>query len=268
MKKNTPFWILSIIASLIFSTGLLAQDQIEMSVKVKKDGKIVKDTTYMFDDAEEAKHAMKMMEIVSGDEPHKEHVTYNYTTTHTGSGEAKAMVFISEDGETTEITEFSGDSAVWVSEEEHDGKHVKVMKYMIDSEGDSHGEKVIVMKSADGNTFDILVDEDYKGGDVVKKKEIKVVVSSDEEGNWTVVEGDEKMMDEDENVFIMKGDDEVKVNVVKIIEEEGDGENVKVIVITESGDLHEDHDMDHDMDHDHDEEVEVEVEVVKKEKKK
>jgi hypothetical protein len=239
MKKNTPFWILSIAASLILSTGLLAQDQIEMSIKVKKDGKLVKDTTYLFDDADEAKHAMKMMEIVSGDEPHKEHVTYNYTTTHAGSNHSKAMVFISEDGETTEMTEFSGDSLVWVSEEEHDGKH-------------PHGKHVIVMKSDDGTTFDILVDEDYEGGDVVKKKEIRVVVSGDEDGSWTVVEGD----------------DEVKVKVMKLIEEEGDGENVKVIVITEGGDLHEDHDCDHDHDKDCDHDEEVEVKVVKKKKKK
>jgi hypothetical protein len=240
MKKNVPIWILSIATSLFLSTALLAQEQIEMSIKVTKDGKVVKDTTYQFDDAAEAKNAMKMMEVMSGDELHKEHVTYNYTTAHSGHGEAKTMVFISKDGETTEISELHGDSLVWVTEEEHDGK------------------KVIVMKSGDGNTFDILVDEDYEGGDVVKKKEIKVTVSSDEEGNWTVVEGDEKMMDKDENVFIMKGDDDVKVKVMKIMEEEGDGENVKVIVITESGDLHEDHD--------HDEEVEVKV-VKKKEKK-
>ena len=238
MKKNIPIWILSIAASLFLSTGLLAQEQIEMSIKVTKDGKVVKDTTYQFDDAAEAKNAMKMMEVMSGDELHKKHVTYNYTTAHSGHGEAKTMVFISKDGETTEISELHGDSLVWVTEEEHDGK------------------KVIVMKSDDGSTFDILVDEDYDGGDVVKKKEIKVMVSSDEEGNWTVVEGDEKMMDKDENVFIMKGD----------------GENVKVIVITESGDLHEDHDMDHDhdVDHDHDSDhdEEVEVIVVKKKEKK
>ena len=220
MKKNISIWILSIAASLFLSTGLLAQEQIEMSIKVTKDGKVVKDTSYQFDDAAEAKNAMKMMEVMSGDELHKEHVTYNYTTAHSGHGEAKTMVFISKDGETTEISELHGDSLVWVTEEEHD---------------------------------------------VVKKKEIKVMVSSDEEGNWTVVEGDEKMMDKDENVFIMKGDD-VKVKVMKIMEEEGGGENVKVIVITENGDLHEDHDVDHDHDSDHDEEVEVKV-VKKKEKK-
>ena len=259
MKKNTPFWILSIAASLILSTGLLAQEQTEVSILVKKDGKVVKDTTYLFDDAAEAKHAMKMMELLSGDEPHMEHVTYNYTTAHAGSGEAKTMVFISKDGEKTEIKEFHGDSLAWVSEE--DGAH-------------AHGKKVIVMKSEDGSTFDILLDEDSEGGVVVKKKEVRVVVSGDEDGSWTVVEGGEKMMDKDENVFIIKGDDEVKVKIMKIMEEEGDGENVKVIVIKEGGDvhmdLHEDHDEDHDHDEDsdHDEEVEVDVKVVKKEKKK
>ena len=219
MKIYIPIWILSIAASLFLSTGLLAQEQIEMSIKVTKDGKVVKDTSYQFDDAAEAENAMKMMELMSGDELHKEHVTYNYTTAHSGHGEAKTMVFISEDGKTTEISEFHGDSLVWVTEEEHDGK------------------KVIVMKSG-------------------------------EEGNWTVVEGDEKMMDKDENVFIIKGDDDVKVKVMKIMDEEGDGENVKVIVITESGDLHEDHDEDHDVDHDSDHNEEVEVKVVKKKEKK
>ena len=157
--------MMSLVAAFIFSTGLLAQEKTEVSILVKKDGKVVKDTTYLFDDASEAKHAMKMMEIMSGDEPHMEHVKYNYTTAHSGSGHSKAMVFISEDGETTEITEFHGDSLVWVSEE--DGAH-------------AHGKKVIVMKSKDGSTFDILLDEDSEGGDVVKKKEVRVGVSSDE----------------------------------------------------------------------------------------
>lgn len=200
-----PHWILSTAAALLLSAGLLAQEQVEVSVKVKKDGKVVTDTTYAFDDADQAKQALKMMDMMTGDEKHMK---------HTGSSEAKRMVFISEDGELTEISEFSGDSAVWVTEKEVDGDHVKVMKYRI-KEG-----------------------EEPAGKHIVKKKEVKVVVSGDDEGNWTVVEGDEKMMDKDENVFIMKGDDEVKV-----------------IVITNGGD--EDHD--HDIDIDHDEEIEVKV---------
>ncbi len=179
MKKNIRFSILSIAAALFLSSGLLAQEKTEVTVKLKKDGKVVIDTTYLFDDMDEAKHALEMMDLVSGDDIHKEHMHYNVTSAHAGSGEAKTMVFISEDGETTEITEFNGDSNVWVTTEE----------------GDTHGKKVIVMKSEDGSTFDIQVDE------------------------------------------------------------EGDEVNVKVIVITESGDLHEDHDEDTD----HDEEVEVKV---------
>jgi hypothetical protein len=217
MKKKIPIWMLSIAASLILSTGLLAQEQTEVTVKIKEDGKVVTDTTYLFDDMDEAKHALEMMDLISGDDIHKEHVHYNITSSHAGSGHSKAMVFISEDGETTEITEFSDDSNVWVTEED----------------GDTHGKKVIVMKSEDGNTFDILVDEDSEGDDVVKMKEVRVVVSGDEEGNWTVVEGDEKMMDKDENI--------------------------KVIVIKKSGDVDHDHDVDHDEDTEHEEEIEVKV---------
>jgi len=235
MKKNILFLTLSIAAVFILSAGLLAQDKVDVSIKVKKDGKVIQDTTYQFDDASEARHAMMMMEVLSGDDDHMENVHYNISSAHGGSGHSRAMVFISEDGDVTKIKEHSGDSLVWVSEGE---------------DLHAHGKKVIVMKSDDGNTFDILVDEDHVGGDIVREKELKVVVSGDEEGNWTVVEGD----------------DEVKVKVMKIMEEEGDGENVQVIVIKKSGDCDTEHDADHD--EDHDEDVEVEVKMIKKEKKK
>jgi len=253
MKKNIRYWTLSIAASFILTAGLLAQEQVDVSVKVTKDGKVIKDTTYQFDDASEAKHAMMMMEVLSGDEEQMENIHYNITSAHAGSGHSKAMVFISEDGETTEITEFSGDANVWVSEEEGDDTHVKVMKYKMDEDGSAEGKKVIVVKSDDGNTFDILVDEDVEEGDVVKTKEIKVMVSGDEEGNWTVVEGDE----------------DATVNIEKIVKEGEEGEDVKVIVITKKVEKDCDHDEDHDEDCDHDEDhdEDVDVKVIKKEKK-
>ena len=129
------------------------------------------------------------------------------------------------------------------------------------------------MKSEDGNTFDILVDEDSEEGDVIKKK-VKVVVASDGEKQWTI-EGDDMHFDKDENVFIMEGDDEVKMKVMKIMEEEGEGEDVKVIVIKKGEkdcDHHKDHDhdedCDHDKDHDEDHDMDVDVKIVKKEVKK
>ena len=158
MKKRLPLLILSIAASVILSGRLLAQEQVEMSIKVTKNGKVVQDTTYKFDDADDAKHVVKMIEGLSGDEPHMEHVTYNYTTSHTGSGHSRAMIFISEDGETTEIKELHGDSLVWVSE------------------GEEHGEHVIVVKSDDGNTFDILIDENYEEGHKNKDEHVEVIV--------------------------------------------------------------------------------------------
>lgn len=242
MMKKIHFWILSIAASLFLSAGLLAQEQVEVSVKVKKDGKVVKDTTYLFEDASEAKHAMKMMDVMSGDDEHMEHITYNYTTAHTGGETGNVTVFISEDGETTEIKEIHEDSLVWIIEKEGEEPHV---------------QHVHIMKSEDDESFDI-----------VKKKKVKVVVEEGDDVEWHV-EGDEMIYESDENVFVIKGDDEVKVKVMKIIEEEGDGDEVEVIVIKNMEkdadcDHDQDHDEDHDCDHDHDEDVEV----IKKVKKK
>jgi len=192
MKKQVHLSIWVLALSMIFSVGVLAQEKTEVSVQVKKDGKIVKDTTYQFEDASEAKHALKMMELFSGEELHKAHLEGDHS---------KAMVFISEDGEKTELKEF-------------DGQHV------------------VVMKSEDGSTVDILLDEDEEGN-IVKKKEIKVRVSDDENASWTVLESDDIILDEEEDVYVIQGDDDVKTEIIKIMKEY-DGEddsNVKVIVV-------------------------------------
>jgi hypothetical protein len=195
---------------------------------------------------------MKMVEVMTGADADMEKVHYNYTMAHPDGKHANTMVFISEDGEKTEIKEMHGDSLVWISEGDDD-LHMKHM----------HGEKVVVMKKGDGDTFNVWVNEDGEEGE---KKHVKVVVSGDEKGNWTVVESDGKHLEGDENVYFISEDDGVKVEVREIIEETGDGENVKVIVIKKE--IHEDgdHDMDHDEDHDADEDhdVDVDVKVVKK----
>jgi hypothetical protein len=141
MDKRHPFSILFLLTAFLFSVALEAQTTV--TVQVKEDGKIVKDTTYQFDDADVAKQAVKMMEVMghSGD--------------HTNT-----MVFISEDGKTTEITEYNGDSLAWVSEEDHDGTHVKVMKYKVEGDGDK----------------------------IVEKKNIKIIIMEGEEGDQQVIE--------------------------------------------------------------------------------
>ena len=272
MKKRIPISTLSLVAALLFSTSLMAQETTEVTVKVTKDGKVVKDTTYVYDDDTKAKHAVKMMEVMSGDE--KNMMKYNYTVTSEGDKGVDKMIFISEDGEKTEIKEIHGDSMVWISEEDADGKHVNVFKKkMIDGE-DPHGEHVVVMKKGDGETFDIFIDkEEYKEGKKGEKKMVKVMVSGDEDGTWHVDGKELKHVDED--VYIIKGGDDVKVELKEILEDH-DGENVKVIVvktdIDENHDIHEHIDIhehhDHDVDVDHDEDKEVEVEVEKKVKKK
>jgi hypothetical protein len=173
MRKKILICLLGFSASIFLAAGLMAQEKVEVSVKVTKDGQIVTDTTYQFEDASEARHAMKMMEVLSANEKHMEHVTYNISSTHAQGGHSRAMVFISEDGEEFNITELHSDSLKWISE------------------GDEpHGEHVIIRKSKDGETFDVFVDEDHGG------EKVKVIVIEDHDED---VDHDE---DEDEDVEV------------------------------------------------------------------
>lgn len=165
MKNRIPIFLASLSLTFVFGMSLMAQEKTEVTVQVKKDGKVVKDTTYQFEDEAEAKHAIQMMEVLSGEEKHMEH--YNYTIAHSGEGHSKTMVFISEDGKRTEIKHLDGDSLVWISEDDH-----------------AHGEHVVIVKSGDGETFDILIDED-------------------------------ELHEAHENVFISDDDENVKVIVIR-----------------------------------------------------
>jgi len=236
MKKRIPLLFVSLSITFLFAVSLIAQEKTELTVQVKKDGKVVKDTTYQFEDEAEAKHAVKMMELMTGDNEHMEEIHYNYSAS--GGKHAKTMVFISENGENTVIKKMHGDSLVWI--EEGDDLH----------EAHGKGEHVIIMKSDDGETFDILIDEESEGHDCVKKKEIKVVVSGDAEGSWTVDSNELVEIDEEKNVIIIKNEDG-DVDLEKIMEEH-EGEDVKVIVIKKDGEDGDD---------------EVEVKVIKKETK-
>jgi len=164
MKKLYAILIPVLVLTFILSAGLTAQET-TVSVKVEKEGKVVKDTTYSFEDAEQAEHALMMMDIMGGDDEHMMKVHKSMSKSH--GSHSKTMVFVSEDGKTTEINEMDGDSLVWISEGEHD-----------------HGKRVVVVKSGDGETFDILIDEEGEDededGNIVKTKKVKVIVSTEE----------------------------------------------------------------------------------------
>jgi hypothetical protein len=171
MKTLIPKLIPVMIAAFLFSVNLMAQ-KTTVSVKVEKDGKVLKDTIHTFEDEEQAEHAMKMMDIMCEDDGHMMKVHKSMSEHH--GGHSKMMVVVSEDGKTTEIKEMDGD-------------HVRVMKYKVDGgedvhmEHEAHGKHVVIMKSDDGETYDILIDEELKELDedenveviVIKKKEEK-----------------------------------------------------------------------------------------------
>ncbi len=51
------------LSMMIISMGVTAQKKTEMTIRIKEDGKVVKDTIYQFDDADQARHIVKMMEM-------------------------------------------------------------------------------------------------------------------------------------------------------------------------------------------------------------
>ena len=71
MKRYLPFSLLAFTAAFLIATVLQAQDQTEVTIRVKKDGKVVKDTTYQFESETDAKNAVEMFEVLSGEEPHE-----------------------------------------------------------------------------------------------------------------------------------------------------------------------------------------------------
>lgn len=144
-----------LVAAFLFSTVLSAQ-QATVTVKVEKDGKLVKDTTYRFDDAEMADHAVKVMEVMSGleeqmmgydvesgDHPHGKHV----------------MVIKSDDGEETKI----------LVDEDEDCGHKKKVKVVVSGDEETEIEKIIE-EERDGEDVEVIVVKKKVAKDKSKKQ--------------------------------------------------------------------------------------------------
>ncbi len=226
--KRKPLTAISLLAFILFLAGtVLAQDNTEVTIQVKRDGKVLRDTTYMFEEEADATNAVELFEMLNGEDPHK--AGFHYTMAHAGGEHSKAMVFVSEDGEKTGIKEIHGDSLVWISEDDHDGA-VKVMKYKVHKEGHEGGEHVVVVTSSEGGTFDVLIDEELEGDQLKKEKNVKVVVKEDKDGMMHITE--EELVGSNEEVYVIEGDD-VEKQLKEILKkvETSDDENTKVIVI-------------------------------------
>ena len=219
MKKLIHVSLSVLTALFMMAAVAMAQEPTQVKVRIEKDGKVVKDTTYLFERDADAENAVQVFE-------------YNYMTALSGDHEGKAMVFVSKDGEKTEIKEMRGDSLVWISEEEGEDGPVKVMKYNVQTGDDSEGEHVVVVTSGEGGTFDVILEEVMENESGNNEKRIKVVVTEDEEGNTHVTK--EALTESEEEVYVISGEEsekELTKIMEKVKEEHEDGDEVKVIVI-------------------------------------
>ncbi len=200
-----------LLSAIILAIGafLFAQGKTEVSMKVVKDGKVVKDTTYTFDDAKEAKHAVHMFDAMASDELdiHMSHSDdHHMEYTHKDGKEMKHekhVVYISEDGK--KVNKTKGGNYTWLSK----------------GDGEDGNVTVIVKE---------FKDDDCEHGSVqVMTKEI-IVINGEEgdEGTWTIKEGEDG-----EEVMMKKieGKDG-EVIIIKKIKGDGDEEEIMVEVIT------------------------------------
>jgi len=145
MKKIKHFTVAAIIFTTLFSLTLSAQEKATVIVKVKKEGKVVRDTSFQFEDASQVEHALKIMKALSGEGEHVVKVQKHKGEAH--GSHSSNFVYVTKKGGKTTVKEMKGDSLVWISEEEFDGEH-------------PHGKQVMVVTSDDDETFDIIMDED------------------------------------------------------------------------------------------------------------
>jgi len=166
MKRINPFSVAAIIATTLFSLTLSGQEKATVIVKVKKDGKVVRDTSFQFEDASQVDHALKIMEAFSEDGEHLVKVQKHPGEAH--GSHSSARVYVTREGGKTTVKEMMGDSLVWISEEEFDGEHPR-------------GKHVMVVTSDDDETFDILMDGD-------EDEEIEIEKHLKEQGDAEEVE--------------------------------------------------------------------------------
>ena len=225
MKKFRLFSL----SLLILPMMVLAQEKAEVSIKITKEGTVVKDTMYHFDDLEKAKHALNMMDILSSEDidltkmkvvhlkdMEKENM-HMHEGEHSQKGGYSYKMMISEEGE---IHEMHGDKMKWVTADsdgenvfinEEDGKIEVIIKKVKEGE---NGEKVNIHKE-----IIIIDDEGIKG-----------------EGNWTAKEGKDG-----ETIYVSEDGKKMKIkkkilsesdeDVVWTLKEGEDKEEVEVIVI-------------------------------------
>ncbi len=192
MKKHLQ------LSAILLAMGvfLSAQETTEVSVKVTKDGKVVKDTTYTFDDVKEAKNAVHMLEAMESDDLDLYFTDSNKHDIHMDKDgnikkHAKHVVFISEDGQKVEKV---------------DGSNMKVIVKEIE-DGDFAGGKKKVMKK------EIIVISDSEEGEDI---EWTIIEDEDGENVEVIVIKKNKDSDEDINVeLIMKEKQEKKMKEEK-----------------------------------------------------
>jgi len=163
--KNIGLKMLLLFPAIALMAVSLSAQETKVTVKVEKDGKTVKDTTYTFESAEDAHHAMQMMEIHTGD--HEDMMKIHQEIMKEGGKETSSYVFVTSGGEEQKIKVVQGDSVVWITEDGPVEKHVVVKK---SGEGD---EWEIISGEEGDMEMEVEVEKDEDVEVIIVKKKVK-----------------------------------------------------------------------------------------------
>lgn len=232
--------LLSVFSALLIGTLLIAQDKAEISVRITKNGELLKDTTYTYDDPQKAEDAIALIaKLGSGD--------IDSEMMESANRLHKKMIFISDDGDIDTLDNDLQLLSITSSEEGESGK-VYTVKRIGNAHAHTHTfisdddtEAQLVTVNEDDGKIEVIIrnTEDEKLEHVHKKnKKVIVIDEDDESGPWTVKEGEsgEMMMMNDEGQIIELKKESASENAdgektEKWISVDKDGDHVNVEVI-------------------------------------
>ncbi|MGC9341587.1 MAG: hypothetical protein ACP5E3_02715 [Bacteroidales bacterium] len=230
MKKNLLPQIVFLFAAAIISVNTTAQEEkSEVQVKIIKDGKTIKDTTYLVEDKDATAAAVKMLDFTLGEKPTK-HGKHVYT-------------FKTEDGKSYEWkSEDSGDHKLeghtYVFAEKGEDSEITIH---MNEDGEKVVKKEVIVKKLDGESAEeieeiIIVTEDKPGKidlegeniEWIEKDDHKILIIDDGENakRVKVISGDNKNSN-----YNFTTEDGKRYTIKEV--EKGDNKEIEVKVTTE-----------------------------------
>ena len=175
--------ILLLVWMLTTGVTLLAQQQATVTVTMEQNGRVVRDTTYSFHDADKAEGMLRLMDIIAtGKEPMAVKKAYHMEMQDDDKKveSVREIIIIDENGERKVIRHMGEEAFVWSSVDSLEGDEMEVIvKKFKDGEAPETGKPVKV----------IIKSKDKKSGEIEEKE---IILEDEEVDEFSIDDDDEK----------------------------------------------------------------------------